>query len=90
VSPILAQTVSRAAALQVKGHSPVWHPTGQVRAGRGLAGVPGPAVGRLAEHAAAGAAEQPPVRFGPGFGRVLAEHAGRDGGMGTAGWGRRG
>jgi hypothetical protein len=36
---------------------------GQLRAERGLAGgVPGAAVDRFAEHAAAGAAEQPPVR----------------------------
>ena len=49
---------------------------GQLGAERGLAGgVPGAAVDRLAEHAAAGAAEQPPVRRGPGFSQVLAEHA---------------
>jgi len=53
---------------------------GQVRAGRGLAGgVPGAAVDRLAEHAAPGTAEQPPIRCGPGSGQVLAEHAGQDG-----------
>ena len=53
---------------------------GQVRAERCLAGgVPGAAVDRLAEHAAAGAAEQPPVRRGAMVAEVTAEHADQDG-----------
>ena len=42
-------------------------------------GVPGAAVNRLAEHAAPGAAEQPPVRRSPERTQVLAEHAYQDG-----------
>jgi len=53
---------------------------GQAGAEGRLAGsVPGAAVDRLAEHAAAGAAEQPPVRRGPERMQVLAEHADQDG-----------
>lgn len=60
---------------------------GQAGAEGGLAGgVPDVVVDRLAEHAAAGAAEQLSVRRGPERVQVLAEHADQDG----AGWGRRG
>jgi hypothetical protein len=53
---------------------------GQAGAERGLArGVPGAALDRLAEHATAGAAEQPPVRRDPERMQVLTEHAGQDG-----------
>jgi hypothetical protein len=53
---------------------------GQFRAERGVAGgLPGAAVDRLAEHAAAGAGEQPPVRRGAELAQVLAEHVGQDG-----------
>jgi hypothetical protein len=59
---------------------------GQAGAEGGLAGgVPDVVVDRLAEHAAAGAAEQLSVRRGPERVQVLAEHADQDG----AGWGRR-
>ncbi len=53
---------------------------GQLRAERGLAGgVPGPAVDRFAEHAAAGAAEQPPVRRRPMIAQVAVQDADQDG-----------
>jgi hypothetical protein len=51
----------------------------QAGAEGGLAGgVPGAAVDRFAEHAAAGAAEQPAVRRGPECMQVPGEHAGQD------------
>ena len=47
---------------------------GQFRAERGLAGgAPGAAGDRHAEHSAAGATEQPPVRCGAELAQVLAE-----------------
>ncbi len=53
---------------------------GQVRAERGPAGgVPGAAIDRFAENAAAGAAEQPPVRRGAEGVQVLAERGDQDG-----------
>jgi hypothetical protein len=53
---------------------------GKAGAERCLAGgVLGAAVDRLAEHAAAGAAEQPPVRRGAMVAEVTAEHADQDG-----------
>ena len=56
---------------------------GQVRAERGLAGgVPGAAVDRLAEHAAAGAAEQPPSGVVPNACRCWPSMHTRIGGMG--------
>ena len=42
-------------------------------------GVPGAAVDRLAEHAIAGAAEQPPIRRDAMVAAVTAEHADQDG-----------
>ena len=41
--------------------------------------MPGAAVDRFAEHAAAGAAEQPPVRGGAVVAEMTAEHADQDG-----------
>ena len=56
----------------------------QGRAERGLAGgMPGTAVDRFAERAAAGAAEQPAIRGGAELADVLAEQADQDGGIGT-------
>jgi len=52
---------------------------GQLRAECDLeGGAPDAAVGALAEDAAAGAAEQPPVRHGPGLAQVLPEQIGQD------------
>ena len=52
---------------------------GQFRAEPGLTGgVPDAPVGALAEDAAAGAAEQPPVRRSPELAQVLPEQAGQD------------
>jgi hypothetical protein len=57
---------------------------GQAGGERGLAGsVPGAAVDRLTEHAAAGTAEQPPVRRGPKPCRCWRSMRTRTGGMGT-------
>ena len=52
--------------------------SGQFRAERDLAGgVPDAAVGAFAEDAAAGSAEQPPVRCGPILAQVLPEQVGQ-------------
>ena len=70
-------TVTGRRAAGHKGSGPAaWRP-GRGR-GRLAAGVPGVAVDRLAEHAAAGAAEQLAVRRGPEGMQVLAERAGQD------------
>ena len=51
---------------------------GQFRAERGLTGgVPDAPVGALAEDAATGATEQPPVRRSPELAQVLPEQAGQ-------------
>jgi len=57
---------------------------GEVRAeGQGSGGVPGAALDRFAEQAAAGVGEQPPVRCGAVAAQVGAQHADQDGRMGT-------
>lgn len=50
---------------------------------QGQGGVPAAAIQAFAEHATAGAAEQPPVGRGPVVAQVLVQQRGRTGGMGT-------